>query len=446
MSSVSSVASEKPIASAVMKDSAASAKFENWPSDKILASLQGADLSSPIKHSLASDNRVAVIQRALIYLGFLSAQGNRDSKGGPDGKFGNRTLLALQKMREKAGSSDTSKEITKNDIASIRELMGDKPAESVAATSAPLPAPVPVAPISIPVPVIVAEPSQVSAAMPRTSVAKAARTEKKAASEQAEASLAQRIIGASKKADCSIDRSQPHGFVLNAINSAFCIDRNDKQSEKSVMIMAKETFTADYLAGVNDPAGALRHYENILKFFKVRSKDEMTNLGNDADRITLDLARYYVDNAEIRSAEIRFELSSANPHYYSSAMRAVDGFFRDNQNDSNQDLQARYIKAKGTLRGAALFLGYGNIQEGLTLLSEAADMIRESKSKWVGIGARYISNTELSRLRTIEKELSSGGTIPASKISGYADELQAFLVSMRPVKYPQTGFIPDKLC
>jgi len=183
-----------------------------------------------------------------------------------------------------------------------------------------------------------------------------------------------------------------------------------------------------------------------LKLFEGVSERRPGNLGNDADDETFGLAKYYVDNAKIRSAEIRFLLSSEDPNYYPSAMLSVDGFLEGDSNDPAQYLQARYIKAKGALQGAALFLDYGNVQDGLALLSQAADIIGGNKSAWVRIGGRYISNSELDGLKNMEEKLSSGEHFSVPKMSDFAGQLRDFVVSMKPIKYPRAGFLPDNLC
>ncbi|MFA5105144.1 MAG: hypothetical protein WC527_08220 [Candidatus Margulisiibacteriota bacterium] len=440
MPNISSVVSEKPVASAATKRKTAAAKFENWSSNEMIVILLESDVSFPVKFSLTRNEYVAVIQRALISLGFLTIQGNRDSKGGPDGKFGTRTISAVLNMRKRIGDKNMSQEVTKNDINNIVELLDagntkENPKEKKKTDIEHLPK----SPKNLDTRLIIAgkspdKPIEVVAAKPAAVV------------KQPEPSLSQKILDKSKKADYSIDHSLPKAFALSAINSAFSTSKNSERSDKAVMMMAKETFTANYLMGTNDLAGALGRYEKILRFYKGRTPGEIVNLGGEADPKTLDLAKYYVDNAEIRSAEIRFSLSRGNPEIYPSAMLAVDGFLREYGSDSDQYLQARYIKAKGALQGAALFLDYGNIREGLPLLRQAADIIIESKSSWTRIGGRYISDAKLDRLKTIEEDLSSDFGAPASKISDYANELRGLIGSMKSPKYPRTGYLPDKLC
>lgn len=90
---------------------------------EIAMGLTRLDPGVGIRRSLARDARVAVVQEALIALGFLSLKGNTSDGRTTDGKFGSRTYEALLAFRSAAGMQNTSSDILLNDIIALADRL-----------------------------------------------------------------------------------------------------------------------------------------------------------------------------------------------------------------------------------------------------------------------------------------------------------------------------------
>ena len=421
--------------------------FENWSVEKICVALQSLDLSSPINFSLARNENVAVIQRALITLKFLAVQGNRDSKGGPDGKLGTRTISAIIKMRQTAGDDNMSQEVTKKDIDSIiKKLLGTAgakvetiPEEKKKTDVEQLPK----APKNLTTKIVTADksPEKPVPVAPKI-IPDIAPKPVQPVMRQPHEVLSDRIIKSVNDADRVVKDSETPVFAVNAIYGKFKA-KGRNQAERAVMRMARKTYEASYHRSTGDLDKTLACYSQIYRLYTSRS-GEMVNLGEEKDPQVSSMAKYYINNARIMAAEISFRQSAVSPQLYPETIRLVETALAKTEGLPLQYCQASYVKAKGLLQEAVQFLQFGQEEEGLTALSAAMKMLRSSKTAQAQSGKNiaHISNSDLEELGAIKDGLSEKGQ-PDSQRQIYMERLQKFEAAL-PYLEAAKDYLPPK--
>lgn len=254
--------------------------------------LEELRLSAPIPYLLARDERVAFIQQQLIDQGFLSLQGNQDASGAPDGKAGNRTFEGIIKLRQANGIEDITKQITQRDV----DLLAGR--VSVADTAAPETEAAPVAADTV-------EPPEIGDKLPVSAV-----PEMIAPAE--ENVLEEEIARYVKAADRAVRYVEMPSLVLSAVSGAFVIDTSRPVGERSVMLMAKETYLADYYRNSGDLQKALNTYAKISRMFTRPSRGKITNIGEYPGREVERLAEMYINNAYLQYAKIVQSINEAD--------------------------------------------------------------------------------------------------------------------------------------
>jgi peptidoglycan hydrolase-like protein with peptidoglycan-binding domain len=253
------------------------------PLDEI-KSVENIQLTESLGFSLVRNEIVAAIQQELIARGLLSLRGNQDASGAPDGKAGNRTFEGILKLRQANGIEDVTKQITQMDV----DLLAGRAGAAAGAISEKDAVP------GETVVEIVVEENEKTAANAIAEVVPVAK----------ETPLEEEINGYVKAADRAVRYMEAGSLILSTVSEAFIIDRSRPQGERAAILMAKETYLADYFMDSGDLHNALNRYMKICRMFTRPSRDRIVNIGEFPSREVEKLAEKYVYNAHSRSRQI----------------------------------------------------------------------------------------------------------------------------------------------
>lgn len=241
--------------------------------------IQGLSIAAPLGFSLARNEEVAVVQEALIDQGYLELRGNQDANGKPDGKAGNRTFEGIFRLRADNGINDPEKLIKQSDIDL---LLGKKDNADVAsAVEAPSP------------------PDAKEAQLPADNAVEDRKNVR-----LQENPLEQEISGYVMDADKALRYIDSPSLVLSTVSGKFVIDPSRPLGERSVILMARETYLADYYLNTGDLQKALNVYAKISRMFTRPSRGRIVNIGDLPGREVEMLAERYLRNAYSQSVKI----------------------------------------------------------------------------------------------------------------------------------------------
>lgn len=246
--------------------------------------VEDIQLTEPLGFSLVRNEKVAAVQEALIEQGYLELRGNLGPDGKADGKAGNLTLDGIIKLRQANGIEDTSKQITQTDV----DLLAGR-AETVAGT--------------VPEEDVIPAEAAVETDVEQNGMPEVGAIDEVAPMAE-ENPIEEEIDGYVKAADRAVRYMEARSLILSTVSEAFVIDPSRPQGERAAILMAKETYLADYYMNSGDLHNALNRYMKICRMFTRPSRDRIVNIGEFPSREVEKLAEKYVFNANLRSRQI----------------------------------------------------------------------------------------------------------------------------------------------